>query len=322
MKAVGVPNIYGMNFQSVSTAQKLPAIVAGVVTGGYMADGYTPGPLLTNALIFVDSKLAAMQSAIASSTKNASTVIILTAKHGQSPKIPSSLLRIKDSTIMSALNAAWVKKSGATKDLVALTANDNGMQIWLSDRSTAAVQFAKLFIMSYNGVGTTINPPYATRAFNQSGLVSIYAGKDACAFYGVGYPDGRAPDIVGISAYGVVYTGGVKKIAEHGGFNTEDRNVPIVVSGSCLPKGNAGVTITGNVMTTQVGPTILSLLGLDPYRLAAVQMEKTSVLPITYTAAVAATTTTTTLTSSASMTKSLAASIAGLSLTLSTFFFM
>jgi hypothetical protein len=176
--------------------------------------------------------------------------------------------------------------------------------------------------MSYNGVGTTINPPYATRAFNQSGLVSIYAGKDACAFYGVGYPDGRAPDIVGISAYGVVYTAGVKKLAEHGGFNTEDRNVPIVVSGSCLPKGNAGVTLTGNVMTTQVGPTILSLLGLDPYRLAAVQMEKTAVLPITYTAAVAATTTTTTLTSSASMTKSLAASIAGLSLTLSTFFFM
>jgi hypothetical protein len=74
-----------MNFQSASTAQKLPAIVAGVVTGGYMTDGYTPGPLLTNALIFVDSKLAAMQSAIASSSKNASTVIILTAKHEQFP---------------------------------------------------------------------------------------------------------------------------------------------------------------------------------------------------------------------------------------------
>jgi hypothetical protein len=223
---------------------------------------------------------------------------------------------------MTALNAAWVKKSGATKDLVALTANDNGMQIWLSDRTTAAVQFAKLFIMSYNSVGTTINPPYATRAFYQSGPVSIYAGKDACAFCGVSYPDGCAPDIVGISAYGVVYTGGVKKIAEHGGFNTEDRNAPIVVNESCLPKGNAGVTFAGNVMTTQVRPTILSLLGLDPYRLAAVQTEKTAMLPIMYTAAVATTTTTTTLTSSASMTKSLAASVAGLSLTLSSFFFL
>jgi Type I phosphodiesterase / nucleotide pyrophosphatase len=282
--AVGVPNIYGMNFQSVSTAQKLPALVAAAVTGGYTADGRTPGPLLKNALIFVDSKLAAMQSAIASSSKNASTVIILTAKHGQSPNVPSSLVRINDGTIMKALNAAWVKKSGASKDLVALVANDNGMQVWLSDRSNAAVQFAKNFLMSYSGVGTTINPPYPTRAYESSGLTSIYAGKDACTFYGVGYPDSRAPDIVGIAAYGVVYTSGVKKISEHGGFNTEDRNVPIVVSGSCLPKGNAGVTVVDEVMTTQIGPTILSLLGLDPYRLAAVQIEKTEVLPIVHTA--------------------------------------
>ena len=41
---VGVPAILGLNFQSVSTAQKLPT--SGGQTGGYQDDGLTPGPLL------------------------------------------------------------------------------------------------------------------------------------------------------------------------------------------------------------------------------------------------------------------------------------
>src|SRR5215469_11244319 len=41
---VGVPAIFGMNFQTVSTAQKLPT--SDGLTGGYLADGITPGPLL------------------------------------------------------------------------------------------------------------------------------------------------------------------------------------------------------------------------------------------------------------------------------------
>ena len=88
-----------MNFQSVSTAQKLPAIQSGAITGGYLADGNTPGPLLTGALKFIDSQLALLTAAIANSVNNASTVIILTAKHGQSPKTPSALLRINGSFI-------------------------------------------------------------------------------------------------------------------------------------------------------------------------------------------------------------------------------
>jgi phosphoglycerol transferase MdoB-like AlkP superfamily enzyme len=72
-----------------------------------------------------------------------------------------------------------------------------------------------------------------------------------------------------------VYTGG-SKIAEHGGDNPGDRDVPILVyaPGKVKPTSNAQWT-----ETTQVAPTILQLLGLDPGSLQAVQQEGTQILP-------------------------------------------
>ena len=74
---------------------------------------------------------------------------------------------------------------------------------------------------------------------------------------------------------GVVYTGG-KKIAEHGGTNPADRSVPIIVyaPGAVEPGVNES-----SVETTQIAPTILELLGLDPAALKGVQIEGTQVLP-------------------------------------------
>jgi arylsulfatase A-like enzyme len=80
---------------------------------------------------------------------------------------------------------------------------------------------------------------------------------------------------VGVVQVGVVYTGGTK-IAEHGGANPADRDVPIVVyaPGQVEPGVN-----DRSVETTQIAPTILDLLGLDPNALRAVQIEGTKVLP-------------------------------------------
>jgi len=74
---------------------------------------------------------------------------------------------------------------------------------------------------------------------------------------------------------GTVYTGGTK-IAEHGGDNPGDRDVPLLVyaPGTVSPRQSSAW-----VETTQVAPTILSLLGLDPRALQAVQIEGTQVLP-------------------------------------------
>ena len=108
----GTPALFGMNFQSVSTAQKLPTSrtelnLSGTATGGYLADGATPGPVLRSALDFVDRSLGRMVSALAQQGLLNRTAIIVSAKHGQSPMNPAALNRIKDSEIIAALNAAW-----------------------------------------------------------------------------------------------------------------------------------------------------------------------------------------------------------------------
>jgi arylsulfatase A-like enzyme len=87
--------------------------------------------------------------------------------------------------------------------------------------------------------------------------------------------DPRTPDIDVLPNVGVVYTGGDKKQSEHGGFAWDDTNVMMLVSN---PKFEHR-TIHAFVETTQVAPTILQFLGLDPNDLDAVRKEGTPVLP-------------------------------------------
>ena len=88
--------------------------------------------------------------------------------------------------------------------------------------------------------------------------------------------DPNHPDVWGVVQVGVVYTGGKGKIAEHGGANPADRDVPILVyaPGAVRPDVSRQW-----VETTQIAPTILQLLGLDPDALQAVRIEGTPVLP-------------------------------------------
>jgi arylsulfatase A-like enzyme len=108
-----------------------------------------------------------------------------------------------------------------------------------------------------------------------AGLAQIFAGAAAARLIGVEADDPRVPDVIGISQYGVVYTSHKAKIAEHGGAHREDRNVPILLAGPGTPGGK---TVTTAVETTQIAPTILKLLGLDPDELRAVRSEQTEPL--------------------------------------------
>ena len=271
---VGTPAIFGMNFQTVSTAEKLP--VSDGLRGGYLDDGVTPGPLLRRALGFIDTQVAAMQGAIRAAHLQDSTVIILSAKHGQSPKNSEALLRIDDGAIIAALDAAWqTAHPTATAPLVAFAVDDDGMLMWLNDRSVAATAFAKQFLLHNSGTGNNANGQPVP--YRQGGLGTVFAGAAAARYFGVQPGDPRAPDIFGIAQFGVVYTGGMGKIAEHGGAHAEDRDVALVVAGAALD-GHA--VDDANVETTQIAPTILRLLGLNPHDLMAVQIEHTAALPL------------------------------------------
>jgi hypothetical protein len=277
---VGTPAIFGMNFQTVSTAQKLPT--SGGQPGGYLADGITPGPVLRGALDFIDAQIGTLVGAINAQGLGSTTAIILSAKHGQSPDTPSALTRIADGPIIDGLNAAWQAATHTTATLVAFSIDDDGMLLWLTDRSAEATDFAKQYLLAHSGTGTDIAG--APKPYTRSGLQTVYAGEAAADYFAVASADPRVPDVFGVSQVGVVYTGGTGKIAEHGGANPQDRDVPLVVStagpGTLRAIGHGRVD-HGTVETTQIAPTILTLLGLDPDQLQAVRMEHTKPLPVT-----------------------------------------
>jgi len=131
--------------------------------------------------------------------------------------------------------------------------------------------YARQFLMNYNDATASVDGKPVTSA----GLSQIYTGVTAAQFMGVRPGDARVPDVIGLAQYGVVYTGHKAKIAEHGGDHPEDRNVPILVS---CPGAAGGTAVTKPVETTQIAPTILKLLGLNPAELQAVRIEGTQPL--------------------------------------------
>jgi hypothetical protein len=195
--------------------------------------------------------------------------------HGQSPQDPNQLARIDDGPIMDAVNAAWKAKHPQDPKLIAAGTDDNAVMWWLSDESQTAAQFVRNYLWTHTATGNTANG--GTRTLPYSGLVKLYAGRAAARYFGVPVSDPRHLNVWGVVKVGVVYTSGTAKIAEHGGANPADRDVPLVVGAPGVPHR----VINQAVETTQIAPTIVKLLGLNPNKLQAVRKEGTKVLPAT-----------------------------------------
>ena len=289
-RQVGVPAVLGMNFQTVSVAEKVDS--PGTLTenpdgtytegptelAGYYPGGTTPRPLLAGAFDYVNAQLERMVDTIQQDGLASSTAIIVTAKHGQSPQDPLLLKRIQDGPIIDAINAAWTAQTGDPNALIVAGTDDDLWQSYLSVKTQAAADFVKSYLWNHTATAVLYSNDGVNRGTEQvahSGLAQIYAGQQAADFFGVPVSDPRHPDVFGRVQVGVVYTGG-SKIAEHGGDNPADRDVPIVVyAPGVVPPSQ----VHDWVETTQVAPTILRLLGLDPGALQAVQIEGTKVLP-------------------------------------------
>jgi hypothetical protein len=85
----------------------------------------------------------------------------------------------------------------------------------------------------------------------------------------------RAPDIFIQPDHGVIYSGSKAKIAEHGGGSLDDTHVGLLVAANFLDRAE----VKDLVHTTQIAPSILRALGLDPRALESVRQEGTRVLP-------------------------------------------
>jgi arylsulfatase A-like enzyme len=281
-----VPNIFGMNFQAVSVGQKL---IEGSVTGGYLDAAGNPTPIMKDEIKFVDDSVGQMAAELKLQGLLDSTLIIVTAKHGQSPidplrfqEVGSGITTTPADVIAGFLpppppggapeNPTTPKKT-VTVTRPPLTAGDKLGAIGPTQDDISLLWLA---------TGASVSS--AVSALEGSGTAGIGLGQ---IFYGAsletmfnapGLPpngDPRTPDIIVQPNVGVVYTGSHSKHAEHGGFAHDDTNVMMLVSNP----GFEARTETTFVETTQVAPTILQALGLDPGSLDAVQKEGTPVLP-------------------------------------------
>jgi arylsulfatase A-like enzyme len=258
-----VPAIFGMNFQAVSIGQKL--IEKGVL-GGYQDAAGTPTASMLAEIKFVDGAIGEFVSALKQTHLLDSTTIIVTAKHGQSPidthrffPIPgkSGANGTPPSAVLGPnfLPDSQLNQIGATEDDISL--------LWLKPNTSTTDAVSLLETNAKEaGIGEILYGPSLETAFDKPGIPSEGG-------------DPRTPDIIVLPNIGVVYTGSTKKQSEHGGFAPDDTNVMLLVSNPKIRERS----VTTFVETTQVAPTILHILGLDPDSLDAVRKEGTAVLP-------------------------------------------
>jgi hypothetical protein len=263
-----VPVVFGMNFQSVSVGQKL--IEKGYGSGGYLDAAGTPSTWVVSEIQLVDAAIGEWVSELKKQGLFESTLIVITAKHGQSPIDPNRYYPIpgpggNNGTSPANLIADLLPFSEAPNNPNGIgPTQDDVSLLWLSS-STQTLNAVS--ILETNAA--------------MAGIGQIYYGTSITTMFtapGIGPgQDPRTPDIIVTPNYGVVYTGSSKKQEEHGGFSHDDTNVIMLLSNPAFQAS----TINVPVLTTQVAPTVLKALGMDPNQLQSVQQEGTPVLPAT-----------------------------------------
>ncbi len=248
-KTQPVPALFGMNFQSVNAAKK-------DAPGAYLDSFSTANSNLSGALDYIDGALGRMVAALRAQGLYNTTAIIVTAKHGETALDPAHRQIVLTSVIPNIVTGV-----GATLLAKPVTQKSNAF-IWLSDQSkTAAV------------VNALTLPANQTAA----GIGQVLSGESLKLLFPDPLVDPATPDIIVVSNTGVNYepTVGSTTLAEHGGLGENDTHVPLIVT---VP-GYQPSASQAPVTTTQIAPTILRILGLDPAALDAVRLEGTNALP-------------------------------------------
>jgi hypothetical protein len=250
-KKVGVPAIFGTNFQAVSVGQKLAVDPVTGLKGGYTDVLGTPGEALAGQLDFIDQSLGKFVAELKKQNLYESTLIIIGAKHGQSPIDISKRQGVGGGEPGTTIGSAD-----------AFDISDDGPLIWLTDPELTP------------GVVSTLSEPANQEKL---GIQEIFAGQSLRNKFNDPGSDPRTPDIILKVNTGVIFTKGTK-LSEHGGFNEDDVHVALLVSN---PNLDARV-VKSAVSNQQVAPTILKALGYNPWELQAVQQERISVLSFVF----------------------------------------
>jgi len=281
-KPAHVPAVFGMNFQTVSVGQKLstdnkdgsctadtdPSI--NKQPGGYFDGAGTPTAVLAYGLQKTDDALWSFIKALKQQNIYDSTLIIVSAKHGQSP-----------------INPVKTNKPGHFADLVAGLPDGNSKPAALTIASAAACATGSCGFVMDDDIALIWLPDQsqtaevATYLNKNAGALfidEVLAGEELKLKFRDPLNDSRTPDILVQPVYGTIYTTSSKKNAEHGGFSFGDTHVGLIVSNPAFEPR----VVKSPVATSQVAPSILQALGLEPEGLDAVRKEGTRVLPFLF----------------------------------------
>jgi Type I phosphodiesterase / nucleotide pyrophosphatase len=277
---LGVPEVFGMNFQAVSVGQKLEkdnsdgSCTADTTftgqTGGYKDGAGTPTGVLAYALQKTDEALGGMIKALKAQHIYDSTLFVVSAKHGQSPINPAKVNKPGHfADLVAALPGAGIdpaaiaiaNANACSTGSCGFVQDDDIALIWLQDQSQTPAVAAYL-------------NAHARELF----IDEVSAGDEIKLKFNDPLTDSRTPDILVQSIYGTIYTGSSKKNAEHGGFSFGDTNVGLIVSNP----GLSAKVVKTPVATSQVAPSILKALGFDHSELQSVRREGTQVLPFLF----------------------------------------
>jgi hypothetical protein len=244
---VGVPNLFGASFQNFTTAQK---------SCGYADAGGDLTRCEVQVLAHLDEDLGKLLHALKSKGLISSTMVIITAKHGDGPLEARRRRIIPDTLLPRIINQ---EHPGVLAD-----AYQDGTlaSIWLKDQSQT------------EAVVKSLSQPDVESELD---IETILSGESLKLMFHDPLQDPRIPNIVIEPNLGGIYTDADSSfLTEHGGFSDDDTHVALLISGPWLPLREA---IRTPVQTTQIAPTILHELGLDPAALRAVRMEHTRTLP-------------------------------------------
>jgi arylsulfatase A-like enzyme len=258
-KPATTPALFGMNFQSVYFGQSLNE--PGVASGGYQDAAGTPSQELLQEIEFVDASIGQIVTALKKQGIYNDTLLIITAKHGESPIDPTRYVADGSNTPATLLGNA-IPFSESPSNLTGIGATEDDVSVlWLVPNASVSAA-----VTSLEGDALDI------------GLGEIYYGPTLALNYNVGGLgaglDPRTPDIIVAPNVGVTYSSSATMIGDHGGFGHDDTNVVMLFE---LPSFTPQ-TVSDGSTTAQVAPTILTALGLDPTALDAVKAEGTAPL--------------------------------------------
>jgi Type I phosphodiesterase / nucleotide pyrophosphatase len=255
-----IPAVFGMNFQAVYIGQSVSEPNVG--NGGYQNAAALPSARLLQELESVDASVGDIVAALKRAGIYEDTLLIVTAKHGDSPIDPTRYVANGNFTPATLLGDAIPYSESPLNSTGIGATEDDVSVLWLKKGA------------SVSDAVTLLENDAA-----EIGLGEIFYGPSLWANFARGGwdagDDPRAPDIIVAPNVGMTYSGSSGMIGDHGGFGHDDTNVLLLVANPRFQPQ----TVSNVVTTAQVAPTILQALGLNPSALDAVRKEGTAVLP-------------------------------------------